>query len=416
MLVVGCSPDLRRRLEDMSLESQAVTFSFAPDLDAALTALRGVVPLAVLWAPEPQACGQWRPLWDWLAENPEVPLLILVPERRAAETVDAILERAHGALAAEGLDAAELEAALERAGRLAAQGPRGPAATKALMKSEERYRLVSQTLAHWAYVTRMHPDGRLEAVWVSQSFARLTGYFAEEMDISELWLRMIHPDDLPLFQRRLEAFRGRRQEVTEYRIFNRAGQVRWVRDHGRPVLDPSRQGAMLIYGAARDITAEKRDQEELLQKEAELKAKARDLEEANTALKVLLTHRGQEKEQVEESVLASVRRLVMPHLERLGRSGLGPRQVEMLELIRENLGSITRPLASRLTARHLGLTPREMEVANLVAAGRATSEIAALLGLSERGVKFHRNNIRAKLGLKDRRVNLKAYLGYLAKG
>ena len=49
-----------------------------------------------------------------------------------------------------------------------------------------------------------------------------------------------------------------------------------------------------------------------------------------------------------------------------------------------------------------GLTPRELEVLRLVAAGETNKAIAATLVLSERTVDRHVSNIFAKLGISSR--------------
>ncbi len=48
------------------------------------------------------------------------------------------------------------------------------------------------------------------------------------------------------------------------------------------------------------------------------------------------------------------------------------------------------------------LTPREDEVIKLIAEGRSSKEIAQLLTISVRTVERHRENILAKLGMRDR--------------
>jgi DNA-binding NarL/FixJ family response regulator len=54
------------------------------------------------------------------------------------------------------------------------------------------------------------------------------------------------------------------------------------------------------------------------------------------------------------------------------------------------------------------LTPRELEVTKLVAEAHTTEQIAALLTISPRTVERHRENIMAKLGMRDR-VELTRY-------
>jgi DNA-binding NtrC family response regulator len=58
-------------------------------------------------------------------------------------------------------------------------------------------------------------------------------------------------------------------------------------------------------------------EEELKKREQALELKSQGLEEANTALKVLLQHRLEDKADLEEQVLTNVRKLVLPYLENL---------------------------------------------------------------------------------------------------
>ena len=48
------------------------------------------------------------------------------------------------------------------------------------------------------------------------------------------------------------------------------------------------------------------------------------------------------------------------------------------------------------------LTPREREVVKLIAEAHTTEQIAELLQISPRTVERHRENILAKLGMRDR--------------
>jgi FixJ family two-component response regulator len=46
------------------------------------------------------------------------------------------------------------------------------------------------------------------------------------------------------------------------------------------------------------------------------------------------------------------------------------------------------------------LTERERQVLALVVAGRLNKEIAALLGTTEKTIKFHRGNLMRKMGVR----------------
>jgi DNA-binding NarL/FixJ family response regulator len=66
---------------------------------------------------------------------------------------------------------------------------------------------------------------------------------------------------------------------------------------------------------------------------------------------------------------------------------------------------VSERAAARLAERALaggGISPREVEVLNLIAAGKSNKEIAGLLFISEGTVKTHVLNIHQKLGVTDR--------------
>ncbi len=73
---------------------------------------------------------------------------------------------------------------------------------------------------------------------------------------------------------------------------------------------------------ARDITERKETEIALQEREKELEIKTQNLEELNTALKVLLQKRDEEKIRGEEKVMMSIREIVKPYLEKLKKEDL----------------------------------------------------------------------------------------------
>jgi len=149
---------------------------------------------------------------------------------------------------------------------------------------------------------------------------------------------------------------------------------------------------------------------QLREKEEELEHKARHLEEVNTALQVLLEQREKDRETLEENITANVRDLILPYIHELAGSNLNSRQRTCLNVVEANLESIISPFAKKLTGKSLSLTPTQIRVAELIRSGKSTKEIAAMMSISDRAVEFHRNNIREKLGLKNKKINLHTYL------
>ena len=142
----------------------------------------------------------------------------------------------------------------------------------------------------------------------------------------------------------------------------------------------------------------------------ELQMKSENLEEMNTALKVLLKKREEDKFELEEKVIYNIKEMVQPFLEKLGRTRLDDRQRTFLEILESNLDDIVSPFARKLSTRYLNLTPSEIQIANLVKQGKTTKEIAELLSLSTRTIESHRDSIRKKLGIKNQKANLRTHL------
>ena len=159
-----------------------------------------------------------------------------------------------------------------------------------------------------------------------------------------------------------------------------------------------------------DRRKRKKAEQELKNSEKELRQKTQNLEEANTALKVLLKHRQEDQTVMEEKVVSNVKKLVLPYIEKLKVLNLNEAQAGQLEIIEKHLQDIISPFLRNLTVEHYELTPREIQIASLVREGKTTKEITELLNISATAVDFHRKNIRAKLGIKNDKINLRSFL------
>ena len=134
------------------------------------------------------------------------------------------------------------------------------------------------------------------------------------------------------------------------------------------------------------------------------------LEEVNTALKVLLKQRENDKNELEENMLSNVKELISPYIEQLRKTRLNTRQSMFVNILASNLSNIISPFIRKLSSRFFNFTPMEIRVANLVKEGKTNKEIAELLCLSKNTILFHRHNIRSKLQLKNKKINLRSHL------
>jgi len=141
-----------------------------------------------------------------------------------------------------------------------------------------------------------------------------------------------------------------------------------------------------------------------------VKERTSSLKEANTALRVMLKKAEEVRTEMGDRILFNIREFVFPYLEKIKKNRLDEVQKAYLESLEENLNEVTSPFLRGISTRYMRLTPTEIQIANLVKQGKTTKEIAKLLNMSFRTIETHRYNIRAKLGLKNQKANLRTYL------
>jgi DNA-binding CsgD family transcriptional regulator len=161
---------------------------------------------------------------------------------------------------------------------------------------------------------------------------------------------------------------------------------------------------------ARDITEQRLAEGSLKQREAALKRRTKELEEANTALRVLLKQRIEDKAHVEQTVSVNIKDITKPFIDRLRATVLNDQQQAYLEIVESNLNHIVSPFAQKLSERYALLTPAEIQTAYLVREGKTTKEIADLLNVSPLTIESRRKEIRRKMNLQNRKMNLRSYL------
>jgi PAS domain S-box-containing protein len=134
----------------------------------------------------------------------------------------------------------------------------------------ERYHSISELTSDCAYSFRIEPDGTLVNEWVIGAFTRLTGFTLEELTTPDSWEKLIHPDHRATTLRRVQALLSGQTDVSEFRLVTKSGEIRWVRNYGRPVWDAGQHRVVGVYGLVRDISDRKRAEAALRQAHAEL--------------------------------------------------------------------------------------------------------------------------------------------------
>jgi len=319
-----------------------------------------------------------------------------------------------------------------------------------LRKSEEKFRNIFNNAPVGIY--RLTPEGRF--MGANPAAVAIFGYTSPEDlmgSITDISAQIYaYPEE------RSEAFRLQREQGFlkdfEARCRRKDGDIVWALFNTSPVRD--NKGNILCYeGTCQDITdrkwleeelkghrerlehlvaertaelmhanerlrqemeERKKAMDELKKGKEELENKSRTLEEVNTALKVLLKQRDEDKKDLEENIMYNMERLVLPYIQNLKMHPLTESQKLNMDVLETNLKEIISPFLRNIAAMHrLYFTPRETEIINLIKTGKTTKEIAALLNVGKGAIDLHRGHIRKKLGLSNIKGNLQSYLSSL---
>jgi PAS domain S-box-containing protein len=284
--------------------------------------------------------------------------------------------------------------------------PAGPSADMALKASEERLCTILDNIQDGYYEVDL--DGNY--TFFNEGLLRITGYPREEM----LGLNNRRIVDELNNRKVFKAFNqvyltGVPAHAFDWECIRKDGTRRYVevsvslrRDiYGRPA------GFM---GIARDITERKKYQAALEAKENELKVKNQSLEEANTALNVLMKKVEEHRAVYEETLRDNLNKVAMPYLQRAKEKIKDKNALEPLRALEESLGSIFAPYAHSLASEFPRLTSTEIDVANYVVQGKRTKEIADVLNVTPKAIEVHRNNLRRKFGLTNQKTGLRTHL------
>ncbi len=279
-----------------------------------------------------------------------------------------------------------------------------------LRVSEQRHRSYIELTGQLGWTT--NADGEL--VEDLPTWRRFTGQSEEEIKGTG-WAKALHPDDvehaLDTWQKAVAA---KSDYEVEYRVRRHDGVYRHWLVRGVPLY---KENGMIQewIGTSVDITDQKRVEEELRANTGELRVKTRALEEMNAALRVLLKQREEDKNELEERILASVKELVMPNLGELKKSLTGMKELTHVQILESNLQDIISPFVQKLSVQFLNLTQKEIQIANLIKEGKTTKEIARFMNLSKFAIDTHRAHLRSKLGLTNKKANLRTYLSSITK-
>ncbi len=166
-----------------------------------------------------------------------------------------------------------------------------------------------------------------------------------------------------------------------------------------------------------DITEQKRMEEQIKNNNAFLEIKVKErtsaLEDMNAALTVLLNKRDEDNNETEQRIISNYRSLIEPFCRKLKSTLTLSDQKNLMMILEGNLKEFLHPFSKKLSVPLVNLTPMEIQIASMIKQGLSNKEIAKTLNNSIRTITNHRQHIRTKLKLKNKKINLRSHLSSL---
>jgi PAS domain S-box-containing protein len=247
-------------------------------------------------------------------------------------------------------------------------------------------------------------DGRF--VEVNDGFELLTGYERSEiigkssLDLN-LW---VDPSARKRLKDIVETDKHAKDFEADFRLSN--GKVRHCLVSAEIVHLEDKPCVLMVV---KDVTVFKRRDRHLRETTERLRREHEEVKRKNTALSEVLKHLEHDKAAFRHEVSASLENLIRPLIQRLedGTHPLAPHDIDrvrsgLIRILGEEIDDFQNNLAR--------LTPRELDISEMIKNGLSSKEIAANLGLSTETVHKHRQSIRKKLQIDRSGVSLASYL------
>ena len=267
-----------------------------------------------------------------------------------------------------------------------------------LKKSKESYRELADSITDIFFAM----DKKLRYTYWNKACEKLTGVSAKDAIGKTIF--EIFPDNTET-----------RKAAKEYKETLKKNQPRiFINEYflnGRKYFFeiyayPSQNGLSIFV---KDITQRNQAEEKLRESERKLSEQNVMLQEKNIALREIMDQLESEKDRLGHQVKSNVDQLIFPLITKLRTKGSDIDKT-YIDLLEENLKDLTSHFANKMSDKMLRLTQKEIEMCNMIKQGLTSKEIANLLNISYRTVETHRNNIRKKLGIGKKEVNLVTYL------
>ena len=195
----------------------------------------------------------------------------------------------------------------------------------------------------------------------------------------------------------------------EFQLTFRDGEPVWVEARATHIINSELLGGYELVLTCSNINERKLTESLSLKTQQILTEQNRALSRREAALFKKLELTANADSTVAGQLVDRINSQVFPIIEHLKEAPAGISRPLLAQLERV-LYNLARPLAANRLSALLKLTAQELRICSLIIAGHDSRYISESIGITIRTAQNHRMNIRKKLGIVNRNVNLKTYI------
>lgn len=271
-------------------------------------------------------------------------------------------------------------------------------------KEKKYYDMICRLNPSWTLLSTIDEGVVIEA---DDAFCMLTGYTKEEV-IGRSAIKLgiwADPEEQEQVKMRLMEKREHTSDSVKIRLKN--GDVHNFEGTAKLV---DLQGQPCAISVFFDTSRQKIIEEVLLYQERQLMDLTSELDNLSTTIRVLADAWGKEKAAMESRINNHINIHLMPYIEKIKSSKRKKEIQTYTQIIEDSLVNLSTSGTETKTMPSNTFTPSENKVFQFIRQGRSSKEIAEMLNVSTKTVSFHRSNIRKKLNISNKKINLTTYL------
>ncbi|MFH1594128.1 MAG: PAS domain S-box protein [Candidatus Omnitrophota bacterium] len=241
-------------------------------------------------------------------------------------------------------------------------------------------------------------DGRI--IRFNQHMEKISGYSLKEVQGKD-WFTTFLPerDQKRIRELFLKAISNIQTHGNVNVIIAKDGREREIEWYDRILRDADgRVSGLLVIG--QDVTEHKKAEEQLREQKLLL-------EQKNVVLREVIAQIEVDKNRLKEDLAFNIDEMVIPILDKLKAKKT---MLKYVNLLKKHLTDLASPFGRKIRERSVKLTSRESEICKMIKANLTSKEISDLLSISSQTIDKHRKNIRKKLAITNKRINLSSYL------